>query len=35
MFIKAYDDCEDDVMDVTSVVLQSRCSEYGDGWQGW
>lgn len=26
---------EDDIMDVTSMVLQSRCSEYGDGWQGW
>lgn len=34
MFIRACDDCEDDIKDVTSMVLQSHRSEYGDGWQG-
>lgn len=35
MLIKAYDDSEGDIMDVTSMVLQSHLSEYGDGCQGW
>lgn len=35
MFIKAHDDCEDDIMDVISMVLRSHRSEYGDGWQRW
>lgn len=35
MCIKAYDDCEYDIMDINSMVLQSHLSEYGDGCQGW
>lgn len=34
MCIKVYEDCEGDIMDVISTVLQSHCSEYGDGWPG-
>lgn len=32
MLIKAFDDSEEDIMNVTSMVLQSHLS---DGWQGW